>query len=421
APIRRRRVIAPAPQPARTTLKHNVRGGRKRGRTALLVSVALLIPVVLLILLALSRVFGVYLLPANIPLVGAPVATVSVTVKSQTISNSYLLMASPGISQPDVTTRALPDRVLSVVVSDSKAEPVSGTQTIAGKQASGTLLFDNSIHQTVFEQQGAQFTASNGVVVALAQAVSIPPRSNGQDGAATAPAIALENGANGNIAANELFTTCCNGLTISNPQPFTGGVDASVVHIVTQADLDNARNALSPGLQQKALQQLQGQLVSGEVEAGKPTISMQVTSDNPVGAKVDTINVQVHLTAKVIAYNAESARQVAEELVIRQAAQQLGNDYQLKDTLVVAAPVVTSQESSGVIYLTVSARGVWLYHLTQQQVDQWRQAIRDSTLQLAQTYITTQAGVAGVKIQLPFGMDHLPSSLNQIQIVLVNE
>jgi serine/threonine protein kinase len=414
----RRAVVSP---PSRSTHRRAAKGGRKRGHPALLVPVVLLIPVALIILLVFLRVFGVYLFPANVPLVGAPDATVSVTVKSQTISNSYLLMASSGVPQPDVTTRALPDRLLSVVVSGSRVEPASGSQTIPGKQASGILLFDNSSHQYVMEQQGMQFTASNGVVVAIMQDVAIPPRSNGDDGTATAPAVAAEQGVNGNITADALYTTCCNGLIISNPQPFSGGVNESVVHIVAQADLDNASKTLSAGLQRNALQQLQGQLATDEVEAGKPAVSVQITSDKPVGTQTDTVNVQVHLTAKVVAYNAESARQIAEELIIRQAAQQLGNDYQLKDTLIVASPVVTSQESSGVIYLSVAAQGLWLYHLTQQQIDQWRQSIKGATLPLAQTYISTQAGVASVKIQLPFGMDHLPTSLDQILIVLVNE
>jgi hypothetical protein len=233
--------------------------------------------------------------------------------------------------------------------------------------------------------------------------------------------MAAEQGENGNIPADTLFTQCCNNqVIVSNPQSFSGGVDASVMRVVAQADLDGASKALSPALQKQALQQLQGRLAAGEIEAGQASISTQVTSDKPVGTQANTVNVEVRLTAAVTIYNAQTARQLAEELVIRQAMQQLGNDYQLKDTLSVASPVVTSQEKQGVIFLSVSAHGVWVYQVTQQQVDQWRQSIKGATPQLAKTFISSQSGVYSVKIQLPFGTDHLPSSLDQILIVLVN-
>jgi serine/threonine protein kinase len=415
----RRRVAAPAPRAARALPARSSR--RRRGRFVLVVSAALLVPLLLALLLVLPRAFGLYLFPPGVPLIGAPVATVSVTVKSQAVTNSYLLMASPGVVQPDVTTRVLPDRALSVAVSGSRSTHTTGTQNIEGKQATGTILFDNSSRQSFTEQQGAQFTANNGVVVILSQPVTIPPRKDGGDGTVTATAMAATRGADGNIPTNTLYTTCCASLVIvSNPQPFAGGVDARAVHIVAQADLDGARKALGSSLQQQALQQLQGQLAAGEVEAGQPAITTQASSDRPVGAQADTVSVLVHLTATVTVYNAETARQLAEELVIRQAMQQLGNDYQLKDTLAVAAPVITSREKNGAIYLSISARGLWIYRLSQQQVDGWRQSIKGATPQLARTFIASQPGVAGVQIQLPFGADHLPSSLNQIQIVLVN-
>ena len=420
--VPRRRIAAPAPRSSRASFKPPP--PRRRRWLPLFVSVATLVPILLILLLVLPRAFGVYIFPSGFPVVGAPpVATVSVTVKSQTVANKYLLMASPAVSTPDVTTRALPDRLSTASIGSSRDVATTGTQSIAGRQAFGTVLFDNRSRQSFFEQQGSRFTASNGVVVVLSQSVTIPPRNDGADGTINAPAMAAQQGDSGNIPANTLFTTCCNNqglVVVSNPQPFSGGVDGRVVHIVAQADLDGARKALSPALQNQALQQLQKQLAAGEVEAGQPSIVTQVFSDMPVGTQANIVNVQVRLTATVMVYNAETARQLAEELVIRQASQQLGNDYQLKNTLSVASPVITSQEKQGVIFLSVSARGLWIYHLTQQQVDQWRKSILGATPQLARSFLSSQAGVDSVKIQLPFGTDHLPSTLGQILIVLVN-
>ena len=330
-------------------------------------------------------------------------------------------MASPQIAQADLSTRALPDRLLSVTVSGNRETATTGTQAIPGTQANGTLLFDNSSRQTFTVQDGTPFMASDGVQVMLTQSVSIPPRKDGVDGTVSAPAVAAVPGAVGNIAAGALSTTCCSDqVVVSNPQPFSGGADPHTAHIVAQADLDNTRATLTPGLEKLALQKIQSQLALNEVKAMLPAFLVKTLADQPAGARADTVNVQVSVTATATVYNIQSARQVAQQLLDNSATQSLGNSYQLKNPLVVSNPVITSQEKNGVIYLSISVHGVWFYQITPQQTNLWRQSIKGATSQLALAFLRTQPGVKEAQIQLPFGTDHLPSSVDQIQIVLVN-
>ena len=421
APTRRRpRVVLPLTTPARPRVARSKR--QKNRRFALAVVGATLVPVILLLALVLPRVFGLSLFPVGFPLVGAsPVATVSVTVKSQAEQDTYLLMASPQIAQPDLSTRALPDRLLSVTVSGNRETATTGTRTIPGTQANGTLLFDNSSRQTYTVRDGTPFMASDGVQVMLTQSVNIPPRKDGVDGTVSASAVAAVAGAVGNIAAGALSTTCCSDqVVVSNPQPFAGGADPRTAHLVAQADLDNARGTLTPGLEKLALQKIQSQLALNEVKATLPAFVVKMLADQPVGKRADTVNVQVSVTATATVYNIQSARQVAQQLLDDSATQSLGSNYQLKNPLIVSNPVITSQEKNGVIYLSISVHGVWFYQITQQQTNLWRQSIKGATSQLARAFLTTQPGVADAQIQLPFGADHLPSSVDQIQIVLVN-
>jgi hypothetical protein len=130
--------------------------------------------------------------------------------------------------------------------------------------------------------------------------------------------------------------------------------------------------------------------------------------------------VQVSVTATVAVYNVQTARQMALQLLGSKAAQYPGDNYRPNNPPVVATPVVTAQEKNGVIYLSVSVHGVWFYQISQQQINFWRQSIKSATPQLAQAFMSQQAGVARVTIQLPFGADHLPSSLDEIQVVLAN-
>src|SRR5205085_9200945 len=117
-------------------------------------------------------------------------------------------------------------------------------------------------------------------------------------------------GVAGNIGADTLNTTCCESqVTISNPQPFSGGADPHVVHIVAQADLDSVRSALISGLQRQALQQIQGQIAANEVAVASPAFITQVLANKAVGTPADVVDVQVTITAAVTVYKPQTARQ----------------------------------------------------------------------------------------------------------------
>src|SRR5579863_6757668 len=403
APPRRKSIPLPAPEPKKTpvpvTVRQRARAAtpssllapvrprpgkskrKKNRRFALAVVVATLVPVILLLALLMPRVLGISFFPTGFPLVGAsPVATVTVTVKSQTVQDTYLLMAAPQITKSDLTTRSIPDRLLTASVSDSRTVFTSGTLTIPGTQARGTLLFDNSSHQTFSLQVGTPFMASDNVQIMLAQDVTIPPRQDGTDGTITAPAVAAAPGAAGNIASGALATTCCNNqVVVSNSQAFSDGTDPRTVRVVAQADLNSASNTLTPGLEKQALQKIQGQIGASEVKVGSPVFTIESSSNRPVGARADTVTVQVSVTATLTVYNAQTAFQMARQLLGEKAAQSPGSNYQLNSQPVVDNPIVTAQEKDGVIYLSVSVHGVWFYQVSQQQIDLWRQSIKGAT------------------------------------------
>jgi serine/threonine protein kinase len=381
-----------------------------------------LVPLTLLFLLVIPRVSGFSFFPTGFPVFGtAPFATISITVQSKTLQDTYLLTATPQINQPNIATRVIPDRPVFGAATASRTTATSGIKSIPGTQASGSVLFDNSGQSTFSVPKGIVFTSTTGVEVKLMQSVEVPPRSGGQDGTVSALAVAVFAGVTGNIATNALNTTCCSAqVTVSNPEPFTGGVDPHVVHIVTQADLDGVRNALIVQLQRQALQQLQKQFVTNEVEIAQPIYVTRVVSDSAPGTQVDGVKVQVSVSATTFVYNLATARQIAAQLLNKQATMLLDNNYLLKGSPTIANPVVVQQGNNGIIYLSVSARGLWMHTLSSQQIGQWQQSIKGATPTLAKTYLISQPGVAGVEIQLPFGSDHLPASVDQIKIVLVN-
>ena len=130
-------------------------------------------------------------------------------------------------------------------------------------------------------------------------------------------------------------------------------------------------------------------------------------------------SVTVSVTGKLTAYNRAAVNNTASALLSNSARQTLGKNYHEQDTPTVGALSVVEVTRTGVIYLSVPVRGTWVYALSPQQINTWPQYIRGATSTAALAYLNTQPGVASVEIRLPFGADHLPTSMDEIRIALV--
>ncbi|GAC1456424.1 MAG: hypothetical protein PVSMB2_09640 [Ktedonobacteraceae bacterium] len=394
---------------------------RKRRGVSIPLFATMVVPTVLLLLLLMPRVLGISFFPSGFPLFGTlPVATVFVTPQTKTLQASYVLTASPKTMKPDLVTHTLPDHMLQSAANASQTVPTSGIKSIAGVQAHGMIAFFNSGNTQVVINPTV-LTSSSGVHIQLTQAVSVPPHQGGKDGKVTGIAVAVNEGVNGNIAAHTLDGTCCgNGVSAINDEAFSGGVDALVLHIVTQADLDNVQNTLLPKLQQQVAQKLQHQLPSDETTAGEPIYTTSTTSSDTVGAQVDQIQVQVQVTGRIPSYSRNVMNQVAAQLLAKQA-QTLSPGYRLQGTPSVAAPHVDVHGRDGLVYLNVTVHGTWVYIFSSEQKNQWRQVIKGATSAAALAYLNTQEGVASVQIHLPFQADHFPITTNDITVRIVGD
>jgi serine/threonine protein kinase len=382
----------------------------------------MIVPLILLVLLLMPRMLGISFFPTGFPIFGTPpVALVYVTAQTKDFQDTYVLTASPQVKEPDLSTHTIPDRIVQRTLTDTRTVQTTGTKTIDGTQAHGTVLFVNHGNDAVSFSAQFTLTTAQGIQIQLTQGVIVPPRTNGQNGTAIALAVAVEQGAAGNIPAHALDGTCCtNGVSISNPAAFTGGTDAQTVHVVIQADLDNARKASLAALQSQVMPQLQKQLGSQEVLAGQPASTVSVSSDSPVGTQAEQVQVVTTLAITATVYNTAVADHIALQLLSQAAAHTLGNAYQPQGAPTVTSRRIVNQEHNGLIFLDVSAHGVWIYTFTKQQIEQWRHSIKGATTEAALAYLNAQTGVEAVQIHLPFGADHFPISVDEIKIVPVS-
>ncbi len=420
APIIRRRSTAQLPS-QRDSIQ-SAGSGRRRGKRSRIMLLTMVIsPVLLILLLLVPRALGLNILSAGFPLLGAPsVATINLSVQTRRISDTFLFTASPETTQPDLATRVLPDRSISATVSGSRSVATTGTHSIPGTQASGTLFFSNSAPVLVNVASGTTFTAHNGAQIRLVQALVIPASAGSTNGIASAPGVAVKAGQSGNLAPNTLQTPCCLDamVTVSNPAAFSGGSDARLAHRVAQGDLDAVRAALVPGLQQQIAQRIDAQLASGEARTGTPIYTIGVTSDHPVGTEATQINVNVSISGSDLVYNTRTVGNLGRQLLSNEAAQSLGTGYRLRNGLSIAPPRLQQQGSAGQLYLSVTASGLWAYDVTAVSEQEWRQAIKGASITLAQNYLSTRPGIRSAHVALPFGTDHLPVDERQIVFVV---
>lgn len=394
---------------------------RKSKRRAAPVLIATIVPLILLVLLVVPRVLGVSLFPVGFPVFGAdPIATVTIIPQSKTLQNTYLLTASPQVKQTVPAKRYIPDHTVSQTLQGTHDGQATGSVTIGGSRASGTILFVNTQHQPQTVPAGMVFTSAANVQVQTTAAVYVPPRQQGQNGSATVSAVALVTGTVGNIGANTISAKCCTSLSASNPNSFSGGTDPRSVSAITQADINRASSALISQIERQALQQLLQGLPPGEVLTGLPSYTTHVTSDHPVGAEVSQFTVQAQVSASAVAYNRADADHLAEQLLSQQAAQQLNSNFQLQGVLSTDVPRIIQQNANGIAYLSITVHGVWRYHFTAQEMNQWQLSLKGRARESALIYLNGQTGVSAVQLQLPFGSDHLPTTPSLIQIVLMN-
>ncbi len=396
--------------------------GRKRKRLTLPVVAAILVPVILIILLIMPHILGISFFPVGFPVFGTdPVATVSITGESKSLQNTFLLTATTQVQQPNVAAGTIPDRNVSDAVADSRATQTTGSSVIAGRQAQGEVLFVNRSHQPIAVAAGTIFTALSGVEVRTTQSVVVQGRADGQDGAITAAAIAVNAGAVGNIAPNVLSTTCCNGLMVSNPGAFSGGTDGHAIPLVAQADIIRVSGLLRSELQPQLVLKLQKQLHASEVMVGQPAYTATVTSDQPVGTPASSVRVQMTLSATMTVYDRSVAQNVAAQSLHALALRTLGSNYRAQGNIATDTSRVMPQSTTTVLYLSIAVHGVWVYYFSPQELAQWSESIKGTTSAVALAFLNSRTGVSAIEIHLPFGADHFPTSTNQIKFIQTNQ
>jgi hypothetical protein len=201
-------------------------------------------------------------------------------------------------------------------------------------------------------------------------------------------------------------------VTVDNPAPITGGVDASSSPVVKQSDLDAVRAALSSQLTadlQSALHQ-KAQNLHYIADAGP---ALTVSSDVPAGANNGTFQVTVSGTLGATTFaDADPQAVIATALLERVPA-----GYQLNGPARIADYQIQTSDPQGDVNVTGRAIG---YVMPRVSVSSLRARLRGLDSGAARRLIEIVAPGSAVEIRLgPVPAPWLPFNADHITIVVV--
>jgi VCBS repeat-containing protein len=437
--------------PANVTAPPAPAGGGKP-RKGLRVALMVLAAVVALALIGGAGAFGLPLLlhAASTPAAGA---TVTITPKQSDLSNTFNLTAVTGT--PDSSQNQVGARSISATTQKiSQTVNATGTATIPGTRASGTLIVYNydtnnplSIPAgSTFENTGG--CTPNSLVVVFDGDVNLaaaPPGGGapGYNTNTTVQAHIQQVGAIGNFPAQPSsyisrsgsvaplsgschsfgyyrgacqypFTNC---LIILSQSAFTGGTDPQTVTAVAQSDINNTANSLIQANQPNAQQVVQNQLKANEQLAGTPQCQPNTSANHNAGDVANTVTVTVTFTCTGEAFDRDGAFSLAEQLLKNQAASNPGQGFALAGKIKPSLVSAADPDNQGNIALVVKAEGVWAYQFSDAQMQTLARLIAGKSKQDALTALGAQTGVAQANIQINGGSGQtLPAQASEISI-----
>ncbi|SRR5579875_1155755 len=209
-------------------------------------------------------------------------------------------------------------RLPAVRASEQVTVQATGTYQQPARQALGLITFYNGSFMEQVVAAGTEITGKDGVSVQTLQRAIVPPAvatTPPTDGTVSVPAEAVQAGAAGNIAAQDIESVCCGGAVLAqNLNSFSGGQDAHPEPMITQSDIAGGKQRL----EQLVSEQVNGQ-VAREEKPGDvflPFSSQKTFTDtHQAGDLATSTAISLVETCEPLAYFAPDVERAAQQLV----------------------------------------------------------------------------------------------------------
>lgn len=270
----------------------------------------------LLILLIVGSVFAFIILPK---------ANIVIKTDTENVNIDMNITAKTDAKTVDVEAKIVPAQNKQLKKTDTEKAPATG-QRDEGTKAAGTVTLTNctgGTNQPISVPGGTTIT-SNGGVFTTNETVQIPKASfdgllvcDGDDQKNVA-VTAQNAGGQYNLSSNRTFAVSgFSGVTGKNGNAFTGGT-SKMVQIVSQSDVDNAKQKIIDRMLPIATNELNAQFaaenatpITDTFTASAPTV---VSSPN-VNDPATEVNISVTITYSELGVKNDDLKQIVESEV----------------------------------------------------------------------------------------------------------
>ncbi|MHB8572284.1 MAG: baseplate J/gp47 family protein [Candidatus Dormibacteria bacterium] len=359
-----------------------------------------------------------------------PTATVTIIARAEPKSVTLTVLGVPAPVSPDQATDHVETRVLQHDESASATNDATGIKQVAAVAASGMVTFTNGSGLDIKVPAGCAIaTADDQKKYTTDQDANLPHASATGPSSATVNATATSAGAADNTDADTVTRVDCGGsggapygLSVTNPNAFTNGADASSSKVVSQKDWDTAKAALLAQLKTKLDADMKNDLAKDR--SGNTTEKLvdqtlvetpQVQADHQVNDPTDkfTLNVSVHRTETALSDQAvRDLLKAGLRATLNPATTTLLDD---QDNPVTVTYSIVDARPDGSISMSGSASGFVVPHFDSGQVIA---RITGKSPSTARSILEASGNLEGVDISQSPPMPWLPYFSSRITLKL---
>ena len=356
-------------------------------------------------------------------------ATATLTLKSEPFETKTDIIIDNSVQQADAGTGHIPGQRVETEASKTATFDAKGKKDV-GTKASGTITVSNRLGETVSLPVGTRFDRSSLLSLST-EAVSVPAATvtlNASGDVVVKPgtvSVHVEAGSSGdqyNFSPGDFIITSLTGtqrdkVTAANQAAFGGG-ESKTITILTNEDVDSARQSLLTQSTDELLQGLQKQ--SPNLTIIKEGVAVEVvesSTDKQPNEETEHFSLTAKIRARAIGFvpadyqsmvvaRAQGSVPAGKQLVVNQ-------DDSI-DTSIVKADVGQGQLSLAAILHTQMVVAIDQQSLASQ--------ITGKTVSDAQQFLGSQVGVVSAAIQLqPSIRSSLPKEAKRITVELRRE
>ncbi len=257
-----------------------------------------------------------------------PQTSILVTVAAEPFEKKIPVTVDGTAKEANTKDHILPGKLLEVSNDDAKRVMATGKKDV-GDKATGTVSFANTWSSssidfdagTVLTANGKNFSLKNKVTVPGATVAIVEGQLVTNAGKANADVVAAEPGDSYNIAPSKFTIQGLSGdkqakITAESTKAFSGGFTKQVT-IMTQSDVDGAKESLAADLTKTALDQIKKEAKDLKViddSAFKEVVSVE-TNPKQADSETDYFDIKVKLKTRAMAFDEKQLHIVVDKAV----------------------------------------------------------------------------------------------------------